>query len=60
MTPATLAATTTGRQSTPAYAPMARNRNGSATPTVSAPLTTPIASPRSRRNQPAASFIATG
>src|SRR6188472_450536 len=60
MTPATLAATTTGPQSTPAYAPRARNRKGSATPTVKAPFTTPIARPRSRRNQPAPIFIATG
>src|SRR5205085_10993258 len=56
----TLADTTTGRQSTPAYAPIERKRSGSATPIVNAPLTTPSASPRSRRNQPAASFIATG
>ena len=56
----TLAAATIARQSAPADAPSARIRWGSADPTVSAPISAPIATPRSRRNQPAIILSAIG
>ena len=57
---AALAAATVARQSAPAVAPTARMRWGRADPTVNAPIRTPIASPRSRRNQPASILSAIG
>src|SRR3954469_17207092 len=51
--PPTLATATMTCQSAPAEAPTARIKWGSAEPTVSAAMISPIATPRSRRNQPA-------
>ena len=57
---AMLALATTTYQSRPDMTPTRRKRYGSADPTVTAPTRTPIARPRSKRNQPAMIFMPTG